>query len=311
MFLCWMDSSCYVHQYHFWSTRDNRTPIPTYKYRELTASANTYAYHTELEHHFNWIWNNASISLSEFLEGECVGVDESTYKTAVKNIYTEPLKARNRITYLLDKAKEVVFIQGVSLKSYFEPGPLRDCLSRLIDAGKVKIFVLLLDPASEQAKYRSYRESLFEVPDQTFKNYISTGDHESSELWDDTNLTMRRIRQMIGELRRRKSAGWKLNLTVAFYDTAPACFLLKIDDHMLAEQYHYGKVAPRGTRDILGKDMPLFEYAKEPEELYKRSSNPLRMPYGLLDDHLKFVLAQASVQEIEQNIAHQEHLSDS
>ncbi|MBI1765272.1 MAG: hypothetical protein HYR56_27985, partial [Acidobacteria bacterium] len=74
MFLCWIDSICYAQQYHFWSKRDNRTPIPVFKYRRLDASA--YPYHKEMENHFEWIWKNASIKVSDYLETEVVGTDE-------------------------------------------------------------------------------------------------------------------------------------------------------------------------------------------------------------------------------------------
>lgn len=310
LFLCWMDSVSYSHQYHFWSSRDNKTPIPTFKYRRLNASSTTYPYHDELKHHFDWIWRNASISVSDFINNHEVGVDDGVYKNGVTNIYTNPMEARDRIAHLLDSAESTVVIQGVSLKSYFEPGTLRESLSKLLYEGKVEIRILLLDPESEQAKYRSYRESLFEQPEQNYEDYISLGEHEKSDLYHDTNQTIKRIGVMVSDIRRhRKEEDWAPNLTVAFYDTAPSCFVLKIDDRLFSEQYHYGKVA-RKTKAILGKDMPLFEYSNEPSRLYEKTSNPLRMPFALLDDHLDFVIKQAATKDISKINAQQENPAD-
>jgi hypothetical protein len=69
--------------------------------------------------------------------------------------------------------------------------------------------------------------------------------------------------------------------------------VLRIDDRVLVEQYHYGKV-PSGTGSILGKDMPLFEYSEFPEPLYEDDSDPLRQPFTLIVNHLWYVSERAT-----------------
>lgn len=91
----------------------------------------------------------------------------------------------------------------------------------------------------------------------------------------------------------QRNAGLVPKLTVGLYASAPACFVLRIDDRVLVEQYHYGKIVPEETPAILGKDMPLFEYWASTPELYKSKSDPLRMPFGLLVDHFEYALAQS------------------
>jgi hypothetical protein len=317
MFLCWVDSVCYVQQYHFWSARDNRTPIPVLKFRNLPASGKTYAYHAEMRYHFDWIWENAAIPVSEYLDNAAVGTDAGTHGCATINIYGDPGKASERICHLLEGAQEKVSIQGISLHSYFKAGPLRKAISSVLEAGKAAVEVLLINPDSDQARFRSFRERLFVSPGEMYEHYISQGAHDNSDLAHDTRRTIDNIKEMIADLRRGKDATWKPRLALGLYDTAPACFVLRIDDRVLVEQYHYGKIA-KETRAILGKDMPLVEYARMPdrisEKVYKNESNSLRRPFDLLVNHFEYVLAQASKVElfatVREDAAQQQPASD-
>jgi hypothetical protein len=263
------------------------------KFRKLAASPIAYPYHSEMEQHFDWIWEHASISVHDYLDGEEVGTDEGINQCGGVNVYTDPRKASARIIYLLKKARERVSLQGISLHSFFRPGELREAISGLLEQGEVAVDVLLLDPDSLQAQYRSYREQLFISEDQTFEQYLEQKQHEKSELFHDTLRTIEHIRHMVEDIRRRKAGTtWEPRLTVALYASAPACFLLRIDDRMLVEQYHYGKIAPQ-TRSILGKDMPLFEYRRSSARLYEDESDPLRRPFDLLVNHLEYAQARA------------------
>ncbi len=72
--------------------------------------------------------------------------------------------------------------------------------------------------------------------------------------------------------------------------------MLRVDDTVLAEQYHYGKVVPRGQREapaILGKDMPLIEYRQTGSSLYDPIN--LRSPFELLNNHFEFTFANAEI----------------
>lgn len=296
LFLSWVDSVCYVQPYHFWSFRDNRTPMPVLKFRRLPASA--YPYHKEMEHHFDWIWKNASISVEDYIDGKVVGTDHGIYSSAAVNVYTDPIKASERMVYLLKAAKTKVSIQGVSLNSFFKPGALREAVSGVAENGVAELELLLLDPDCEQAKYRSYRERLFVSPGENYDDYLRQGDHEKSDLYRDTKRTIENIGQMVSDVGHTKDEGWTPKLKVGIYQSAPACFVLRIDDRILVEQYHYGKIAAPQTRAILGKDMPLVEYSQKPSELYIDDSDPSRRPFDLLVDHLMFVLAQASMLKV-------------
>lgn len=297
MFLSWTDFVCYVQQYHFWSKRDNKTPTPVLKFRNLPASSSTtYPYHSEMEHHFDWIWENAAISVNEYLNGADVGPVRGNNMCGARNIYIDPNVGANRIIYLLGKAEKKVSIQGISLNSFFKQGRLREAISSVLENNKVEIEVLLLDPNSKQAEYRSYREHLIIAPGLSFDNYLKSGEHERSDLYHDTRRTIENIKHMVDDISRRNGKNWQPKLTVKLYKSSPACFILIIDDNVLVEQYHYGKIA-KHTRAILGKDMPLIEYYRMPHKLYKKQSDPLRRPFDLLVNHYDFVLSQSQPME--------------
>jgi hypothetical protein len=299
LFLCWMDSICYVQQYHFWTQRKNDTPIPVLKFRRLAGSSEAYPYHEEMENHFKWIWENASISVEDYVNGIDLGTDEGINQCGAVNVFTDQKTAKDRIKYILKNTKEneKVSIQGISLSSFLIPGELFEAITNLVEDGKVDLEVLLLDPEKEQAKYRSYRERLFGSPEQSYNDYVEKKFHERSKLYHDTYETIENIRNMIQDVAQRKGSGWKPRLKVGLYDSAPACFVLRAGNQILTEQYHYGKIAG-GTHAILGKDMPLFEYSKSPSKLYARRSDPLRRPFDLLVDHLDYAFRQSENVEL-------------
>ena len=208
-------------------------------------------------------------------------------------------------------------IQGISLHSFFKAGPLREAISGVLAAGKVDVEVLLLDPDSDQARFRSYRERLFGSPLQAYEDFLQTGDHEKSDLYHDTRRTVDNVNDTIANLRRGKGNTWQPRLTLGLYDTAPGCFVLRVDDSVFVEQYHYGKIA-KETHAILGKDMPLVEYARTPsqicEKVYTKESNPLRRPFDLLVDHFGYALAQAKKVELSamagEGAAESQHAAD-
>jgi hypothetical protein len=245
-----------------------------------------------MEHHFDWVWRNASISLNEYLDGGSVGTDQGTHESAAVNVYTNPQKGGDRIADLLRRAQRTIAIQGISLNSFFKPGVLREALAHALSRGTVKVEVLLLDPDSEQAHIRSYRERLFVSPSDRFDEYEDQRGHQKSDMYHDTMRTIENIKHMVSDLRGLDRGNWRPQLTVARYSSAPACFALRIDDHVLVEQYHYGKLT-QGTRAILGKDMPLVEYCDATNPLYRDGSSSVRQPFGLLVNHLEFVLAQS------------------
>lgn len=297
LFLCLVDAACYVQQYHFWSARTTNTPIPVLKYGRHSEVADIYPMHAEMTAHFDWIWTKASIKVSDYYEKAVVGVDRGLNECGAVNVYTDHLEAFKRIQWLLENAKEKVSIQGISLHSFFRAGKLFRAISKLVESGQVDLEVLLLDPVCDQAMYRSFRERLFAAPEQTFEQYkLDPEQHRETDLYQDTRRSTENIRTMVSDITRiKKDSQWNLRLAVKFYESAPSCFMLRVDETVLVEQYHYGNFIPDEDLGhvpvILGKDMPVIEYSALMPSI--QDDIQLRSPFKLLKDHFDFVFKHA------------------
>jgi hypothetical protein len=272
MFLCHVDDRCFAQQYHFWTERMNDTPIPVFEYGAHSIE-NGYPMHSQLREHFDLIWKHASVSLGEAIRNASVGMESGAGHLALENIFTDPDRAAERMRHLLANARQHVELQGISLKSFFTGGgPLLTQMLELIAAAEVPIRVLLLASSCDQAIYRSYRELQLQPQgrDTTLEAYRQSGRHQHSALFMNTENSVARIHNWVAELEATKP-GWNRKLDVRLYDSAPACFLLAVDDCVLVEQYNYGKMGVRregiAAPVSLGSDMPLIEYRKSPTEI--------------------------------------------
>ncbi len=296
LFLCQVDSVCYVQQYYFWSQRNPNLSCPVIRYRRSEGVSDGRSIYGGMGEHFDWLWEHASIPISEFLEAKSTGMDKGLHQCGVVNVFSSTGEGLKRIRWLLDDARERVFIQGVSLRSFFDRGPLFNAIVGLIDKD-VELRILLIDSDCEQAKYRSYREWLFSGPGLSLEEYLSSGQHDQSDLYRDTERSIANLRKQLAAIRStHKGEDWNPNVRVSKYKTAPACFMLRVDDTVLVEQYHYGKVVPEGQGEapaILGKDMPLMEYGLSGSPLYDPIS--LRSPFALLNNHFEFAFDNAEV----------------
>lgn len=301
LFLCRTDNVSYVQQYYFWASRYAAVPIPVLRYRGRPERKWSDTLHGQMSDHFDWIWERGSISAREFLEGKAVGTDKGLLQSAVANVFTDPNEARERMLWLIQGAKKRVYMQGISLHSFFAHGPLLQAIAKLADRDNIEVRCLILDPQSEQAKYRAYREHLFGNPNRTFEEFCANNElYLESSLYRDTNHTIENFRLAISpRLKADDPRNPKFQMRV--YDSAPACFLLIVDDSVLIEQYHYGKILPgRGDYPpdqvdypvILGKDMPLVEYSHESLGLYE--TDTLRNSFELLKDHFRFVFERCA-----------------
>jgi len=295
LFLCQVDSTCYVQQYYFWSQRNASRSSPVIRFRQTEGATDGRLMYEGMRDHFDWIWTHASIPVDSVLVAKSIGADKGLHQSGIVNVFASGGEGRNRIHWLLENARSTVWIQGVSLRSFFDPGPLFNAIVTLIGDGSVDVRVLLIDRGCQQAKYRSYRERLFADQDLSFEAYLESGLHGQSDLFRDTARSISNLRTQMSALRRKRGEDWQPQLQVKAYDTSPGCFMLRVDDRVLVEQYHYGKVVPEDQGDapaILGKDMPLIEYRQEGSPLYKAIE--LRNPFRLLNNHFQFAFDRAS-----------------
>lgn len=312
LFLCLVDHACFVQQYHFWSDRLKNTPVPMVEYLSTERAPGMYPMHSQMQQHFDWIWEKASIPVERYVLAHEVGVDEGVTGCGLVNVFMDKAIAAKRMEYLIKSAESHIFVQGVSLKSLFGTGDLSTAMKTKVFDGNVPIRVLILNPNSEQAKYRAYRERLLQQDDsdETFQEYMLSDQHSTSDLLNDTDRTLKTIRLWKAE-RTRKAAPWTCKLGVRLYDSAPSSFMLCVDDTVLVEQYNYGKIIPEvndAPAANLGTDMPLLEFQCLPSDLYK--TNGLRSPFGLQVDHFRFAYQTGKPEATTQNVACEEEWDD-
>jgi hypothetical protein len=290
-FLLHTDVASYLQPYYFWSSRQLETeaPNPVLSFKGRPELPWTSAFQDQLEDHFQWLWKHAAVTAEEVLVESQYGLDRGLHDASAINVFNNPEDGKQRILSALAGTRKRVFIQGVSLDSFFDQGsPLFDSIARLAETDEVEIKCLILDPESDQAKYRAYREYLIGGQDVSFDDFANNGElYHKSQLYRDTQSTLENIRVVLAPMTNR-------HFQIRLYDSAPACFMLLADDRVLVEQYHYGKVSDGTERFpvILGKQMPLIEYGAADGDLYKQ--DPMRNPVKLLEDHFLFVFNRCS-----------------
>lgn len=281
----------YLQPYYFWSSRHRETeaPNPVLCFKGDPEPPWESAFQDQVDDHFQWIWTHAAVTAEEVLEEVQYGLDRGLHSAGTINVFNDPQDQMQRILSALACARARVFIQGISLDSFFDQGnPLFDAIAKLADADEVEIKCLVLDPESEQAKYRAYREHLIVDREVSFADFAKDEDlYHKSQLYRDTQATLENIRLVLAPKTNHR-------FQVRLYDSAPACFMLLVDDRVLVEQYHYGKVSDGTERFpvILGKQMPLIEYGPGYGDLYEQ--DPMRSPAKLLEDHFLFVFNRCS-----------------
>ncbi len=298
----------YIEPYYFWGSRDPSASMPVFRF----TSQHDSQLHHGMEEHFDLLWKMASISSEEFFKQHWVGIDKGMHQCGATNVFSDPSVARKRILWHLQNAKQRVYLQGISLHSFLDDyhDDLFTAMQKLIQDG-VEIKLLLLDPRSEQAMYRAFREHHLQtgLPNiATFEQYqkylTAQQGYKEEPLYRETLGSISKLRLLM------QLANGHGNLQVKLYSAAPSCFMLLVDDMVMVEQYQYGKIAKPGQSKvvgrILGKDMPLIEYVKynsanesantsEPSfEGSPFSSLEERSAFSLMESHFDFVFTHCA-----------------
>ncbi len=286
LFLIRTNNTSYIQPYYFWATRDADASMPLFRC-DYNSDQRPALLHDGMKHHFDHIWEHAAIKSSEFNTEYHVGVDKGIHQCGIINIFDNSDIARKRMQWLLEHAKDKVDIQGISLHSFFDGGALQKGLQKLAEKGNVAIRILFLDPKSPQASYRSFREYLLkkDSPEMTFEQFEKVSDRLNDRLHIDTQGSIEQATRIA-----RLSKLFQMKL----YESAPSCFLLRVDDTVLVEQYNYGKLGKdfAVASPSLGKDMALIEYTRNPKDVYEQES--VRQSFDLIADHFDFVFEKCA-----------------
>jgi hypothetical protein len=246
------------------------------------------ALHRNVTAHFDVIWDLASIPAEQVRRDYADGVDRGLHQSGIVNIFTDPRRARERMIRLIDRARHRIWIQGVSLYPMLM-SPMTRALDRAIRRGGIDIRLLILNPDSDQARYKTFQEYAANSPDgdtaESWLRYRSDPDiHRRSQLYHNIRESIRRSI----ELGRQAEPS---HYQVRTYESAPGAYVFVVDDRVLVEQYHYA-AAPREHRSPLelAEEMPLVEYHMPRSDVFGASQR--MKPLEILQHHFDFVFGQ-------------------
>jgi hypothetical protein len=269
MFLIWTEEISFVQQYSFRPTHKNYDSIPVVAYGDIERS-NFQSYHQELKFHFEWIWNYYSIDIADYTDKKFIGVDTGIIDAGIKNVYCDSKTCRERIKSLIETTEKILWIRGVSLRSFFTPdGEIYNALQQKYvkaDPG-FSLRVILIDMEAESAKKRALREYKLSGGQDIFKPEDfdkKRNTYEEQKLYVDTRQTLKHIEQFkleCGNLMAGEQQNKKIEVRVSRED--PEGFFLVTDTCVLVEQYHFGKLEQKDiSAQKLGGEVPVFEFVE-------------------------------------------------
>ena len=261
------DNFAFVEQYHY---REEITsgsmPVMQYNINSQVGK--------EMASHFNFVWKRAR-NITSYIKEKSIGAAEAINDSKILNIYLERNLLTERLEHIIEKVPGTIIIMGISLSSYIKAGSI---LMKSLGMGEMeeeaklkrKVRILLINPLSQQAKYRAARESNHPYQEYTFDV------HADHRLYNDTMGSIREINR----LTKLKSP-----IEGGVYSSAPSCFIFLNEDSVFIEQYHYGQKeeAKKIKETILSRVVPVIEYSKE------------STVYSLMKDHLDYVWKECSL----------------
>ena len=223
-----------------------------------------------------------SISVGDYIDSFSRGTFRACLTANISNIYLEERikdiedkekSRRGRLRFLISQTKNRLWIKGITLNSYFSlHSDLYKVVHKVCGQDSIDVRILLLDPTCHQAKIRSFREYLLRHPNAELETFNDL-ERERERLYREANVTFDNIENGFFP---SLPDGCGKNIKIGVYTSAPEAFLLLTDDYVLVEQYHYGQIV--ADTGILGGNVPLIEYKKQSDGVYK-----------IFEDHFEYV----------------------
>lgn len=256
------DNYAFVEQYHY---REEITSgyMPVIQY-DINSKVGK-----EMIRHFNFIWEKAR-DFKSYIKEKSILTAEAIKDSRIVNICLNRDLLTKRLEYLIESVPGEIRMMGISLSSYIAPGSI--LMSNLGRKEQLMegIRLLLINPLSQQAKYRASKES-----NHPYKEY-TLAIHKEHRLYNDTTDSIR-------EINRLAKLGYPIKGRV--YSSAPSCFLFITDESVFVEQYHYGQTeeAKKVKEIVLSRVVPVIEYSKD------------SIVYSLMKDHFDYVWKECSI----------------
>ena len=278
----------FIQHYYFRPSHESNVPIPLLRYQQPPIPDKR-SVHGELNEHFQWIWDKASISVDEYIEEFSRGTFRACYSSSINNMYLEERirdiedqdeSRRSRINYIIKNTKHRLWIKGITLHRYFMLGSdLFSSIKKVCQKKEVDIRILLINPESCQAKMRSFREYLLSHKSASFDSFDDK-ERQRERLYRELLTTVGNIKNnLIPHIPDSNIE----NIKFACYDACPESFLLITDEYAMIEQYHYGQIIEE--ENVLGGNAPIIEYKKGVNSMY-----------DVLEDHFNYVYEYCSLE---------------
>jgi hypothetical protein len=278
-FLMLTDSHVLVEQYYYQEALMMHC-MPLVKYDIQTKVGK------EMNVHFDYVWEKAK-DIEYYIREQNIGVAESVQGSKIINIFLERSLLTERLKYLAQNVKGEILLAGNSLASFTSSNSfiVQHLASNIKKDQKYRL--LLINPLSQQAKYRAAKES-----GNLYKNY-TLQKHKTYRFYNDN-------KESISDIERLSI---KYPIQGKLYSSASACFIFLTEESVFIEQYHYGQTeaGKQSKMAILSGLLPVIEYDKDSDI------------YHLMKDHFNYVWDQCSItlEEYETKIPDLENEFDS
>jgi hypothetical protein len=255
-FLVITDSHTYIEQYHYGLQKSGvaggNFPLMRFK-TKIPRSGGAQAGNpraevaAELYGHFDYIWKQRGTApLTHLTQGHNIGVSKSAWECGLANLFSSRSWAEERIKYLLLHETKEIRLIGISLRDYFHAG--KGLHTAIVEASdRVSVRALILDPYSDQGRYRSERE----------EPGVNTS---GGNLFSEVKTSIRTVER----LQMQGKQGLKMDARLYF--GSPSCFAVLTSESLIVEQYHYGR-SELGA-NILGGKVAVLEYSRD-SAMYK------------------------------------------
>lgn len=281
-FLCATDNVTFMQPYLFTRLRDLDVQAA------MLMCGQDASLHHEMRDYFDLMWDVGTALPTDVVHRGSKGIDQGAAESGLVNIYAEVEEARKRLVSLIEGAEQRIWIQGISLFDFERA--LSRVLEGIIEQDRVDVRMLILDPDSEAAVFKSFNRNRAASSSESWSSYKDTvGAHRGSRLYTEISESRRRLAAL------GRNAPKTFHARV--YDSPPSSFLCIVEDRALVEQYHFGSNGPpRSTSRImpLVDDMALLEYREPSSELFPLPSSMARSPFRALEESFNFVFEHFS-----------------
>lgn len=256
------DNFAFVEQYHY------REEI-TYGYMPVMQYNINSQVGKEMVGHFNFVWKNARY-IKSYINERNIGTAEAIKDSEILNTYLNRDMLTERLEYIIENVPGDIVVMGISLSSYINPGSILMSRLWMEEQLKRKVRILLINPLSQQAKFRAAKESNHPYKEYTFDI------HADHRLYNDTMDSVREINRL---------TKLKSSIEGKVFSSSPSCFIFLNEESVFIEQYHYGQIeeAKKLKETVLSRVVPVIEYSKE------------SIVYSLMKDHIHYVWEECSI----------------